>query len=140
MKASLVAVCFIFLSAFSCTDLKKLAGKPPNPNFCNILVDYGLSEDNSDPKIDDVYLVCLDKKTQKEYTVDGVSIERYFAIEIKELIEVITWIRKIEVILEDAEVGFLPTPKTEALKELKKIRHQLIKDYNRLREKSGHKR
>ena len=140
MRYLLIALCFVFLTAFSCTDLKKLVGKPPNPNFCNIFVDYGLSEDNDDPMIDDVFLVCLDKRTKKEYTVDGASISRYFAIEIKELIEVITWIRKIEVILEDAEVGFLPSPRAEALKELKKIRYQLLRDYYRLRAGSGHKR
>ena len=119
MRFLIPVLCFVFLSAFSCTDLKKLVGKPPNPNFCNINVDYDSGEN-----VDDVFLLCLDKRTQKEYTIDGVSVERYFAIEIKELIEVITWIRKIEVILEDAEVGFLPNPRTEALKELKKIRYQ----------------
>ena len=131
--------CFIFLTAFSCTDLKKLVGKPPNPNFCNIFVDYGLSEDNDDPMIDDVFLVCLDKRTKKEYAVDGASISRYFAIEIKELIEIITWIRKIEVVLEDAEVGFLPNPKRDALRELKKIRYRLVQDYYRLRKRADQK-
>ena len=131
--------CFIFLTAFSCTDLKKLVGKPPNPNFCNIFVDYGLSEDNDDPLIDDVFLVCLDKRTKKEYAVDGASISRYFAIEIKELIEIITWIRKIEVVLEDAEVGFLPNPKRDALRELKKIRYRLVQDYYRLRKRADQK-
>lgn len=126
-RVLLIVCCFVFLTAFSCTDLRKLVGDAPNPDFCNIFVNYELNEIPEDQKIDDVYLTCLNKKTDEEYIVDGVQVERYFALKINDLIEVVTWMRKIEAILDDAEVGFAD-PRREILIQLKYLRKRLERD------------
>ena len=102
-KVALLFLCLTILTGFgSCMDLKKLAGKPPDPDFCNIFLTDSPHEEA------ETFLVCLNKKSNKEYMVHGVHVERYFALRIQDLVEVITWIRKIEVILDSSQIAMAP--------------------------------
>ena len=111
----ILSLLLVTVVSSSCKDISTLVKKAPNPDYCNIF--------NTRTSF---YFECFSKETNEFYEVSGDKAGAYFATRISDVLEMITWIRQVEFILENADRSLVRNSEYEyLLTELKK-RKQLL--------------